>query len=264
MAKRNKRKLVFLIPLVLLSVLTLVVVQNCGSSGGPGGNPFWPDGGSTPWPDGGSTPWPDGGMVMADGGSPGNCSTPADLVGNAGCPGQTCTIIDAQNNLGCGPIGTNAAYADCANQQGCAAKTFCAGPPGGAVSCMPFCDLNTGTGCPGTGICSYRFTTAAGDVGLCALPSSCDLLNNGCPSGQACYLASAAGAVLCTTEGTVQLDASCAYTNDCKSGLICAGNPGACKQLCRTNNDCAAISGTTCQGIGQIPGTANATLGICQ
>ncbi len=195
----------------------------------------------------------------ADCGGGSSCDSPTSLINQVGCvAGEMCTVLDAAGTIGCGPEGTAADYAECGGSIGdCLAGAFC-GADGATGMCMPYCDLTAGT-CPGGGICAYSLTTSAGNVGLCAPPDTCDLVDaTGCDAGEGCYLASPAGDTLCITAGTVANGGACTYTNDCGIGAGCSSN--VCVQWCKGDGDCDT---GTCQNIGQVS-TAHTDTGVCQ
>lgn len=188
----------------------------------------------------------------------GTCDSPEALIDQVGCGlGEMCTIVDQNGNIGCGAEGVVADYGECNGTIGdCTAGAFC-GANGTTGMCMPYCDL-TARVCPGSGVCAYAFTTTAGQVGLCAAPDGCDLVDaTGCDTGEGCYIAGGNGETLCITAGTIAVGAACVFSNDCGIGVGCLGD--VCVELCKVAGDCTT---GTCLNIGQVA-TGHADVGSC-
>ncbi len=96
--------------------------------------------------------------------------------------------------------------------------------------------------------------TDGGMGGMCP-PGDCDLLTNGCPAGQACYMLSAMMGVApvptCQPSGTGMTGMTCATYGDCAEGYICVQNPppatgGKCQHYCCGGSNAGCPTGQTC------------------
>lgn len=93
-----------------------------------------------------------------------------------------------------------------------------------------------------------------GPAGSCPA-GPCDLLTNGCPSGEACYFLSSSATTapepLCQAGGIGMSGAACTTYSDCASGFMCVGaagsTPGTCVKLCCDLNSSAGCpAGASC------------------
>lgn len=109
--------------------------------------------------------------------------------------------------------------------------------------------------------------TDAGPGGAC--PSgACDLLDNGCASGEGCYFlspsAGAAAEPICQPTGTGTSGTSCADYRDCGPGYFClspsGGGAGQCVHYCCDNDDSGCPSGERCAV--QLSGVGGAPTGV--
>lgn len=96
-------------------------------------------------------------------------------------------------------------------------------------------------------------TDAGGGTAMCPM-GECDLLDNGCASGQACYfLAAMAGGTpmpVCQPAGTTAVGGNCMTYADCAAGSFCdaraAGMMGKCRKYCCGESDEGCPMGTSC------------------
>jgi hypothetical protein len=193
----------------------------------------------------------------------GQCETVDDLMSTTSCgSGRACdfTYDGSTNVLGCRAAGSTAAYAACSSCASCGASAKCLSLyVGMSERCLPFCDAQTLTGCPGDGQCSYSISAAGGEIGICIVPDSCDAISGtGCSSGLACYLVDAQGTAFCLTSGTGDQGDECSDPSDCVAGATCFSS-GLCRRLCRSSSVCP--SPATCTNYGFSSGLAD--VGYC-
>jgi hypothetical protein len=83
-----------------------------------------------------------------------------------------------------------------------------------------------------------RAVVSGGDASATSGGSAraCDVFEQDCPQGEACYRA------VCAKAGSGRNGASCAGDEDCASGFLCdrAGSPNACRAICANadQDDC--------------------------
>lgn len=188
------------------------------------------------------------------------CLSGCDPLNDQCGAGEGCTPV-SQTEYACAPSGPNTAGAACGQVAGlCERGTFCLPDGQGAASCVAFCDPTDAMACGGQAACvTLPAPGQNGPVGFCSLDASCDILNDTCPAGEACYPLSLQE-FSCATEGTTPLGASCqGIRNECVPGAICAGASAAsqtCLEVCDLANP-ACPAGAQCAGI------QGATFGVC-
>ncbi len=202
------------------------------------------------------TPPADSGLVSCHKPSPGD---PCGLDPQCDCPSQETCDLDGGEGTVCVVAG-NALVG-----HGCTASASCA--PGLTCSdgvCRPYCTLTSDAGCNAKlaegGTCVSLTGSDAGPLahyGTCSIncqlqdPNGCGAtgdLNGGCISDNA-------GGTDCIGMGLTTIGGACTYINDCKPGLVCAGQ---CLQWCRIGHspsDCG--DGEACQTFGGGPVAAN-------
>ena len=155
-----------------------------------------------------------------------------DPITNFGCAtDQNCTLI-AENTLGCVTAGTAGYGEECSQSLPCR-RGACLTLDGEVYTCRQYC-RQTDNQCPDERPCNVIIRGT--DYRVCGEPvTTCDILQQDCPQGQGCYLASVDGQTRCADSGGIGLDQPCTAGNDCEPGLVCGGpegGQGRCLLVC--------------------------------
>jgi hypothetical protein len=211
--------------------------------------------------------------------------------------GQSCLFEENGAKTACFSGACDLLGQDCGEGQKCDYATDDAGVT--ARACVPAGDAGVGEPCPtldspegcrpglvcvdsgadaGTGVCArycYADSDCAQDArceellrlegttempSLCVTLPRCDLLQQDCAAGSACYIGPTRPG--CYPEGPVAVGGTCRVSSDCVKGAVCAQDgEGAltCRSLCGTSGAPACQSGS-CTAM-EAP--APAGVGVC-
>jgi hypothetical protein len=186
-----------------------------------------------------------------DAGTGGTCSPPAGAAcridPGCGCPdGEKCSYAST-----CVAAGTLESGSLCNAETDCAAGLTCA-----AAVCKPYCNAPgvqcpAPTGGPPLGLCVQIYDTNDQPISqdqYCLL--ACTPSPNSCGTGQTCDIVTVNSVAHgnCVAAGTGIAGAACTASTDCVAGTACFNSSSGqfCAQPCRTNGDCANLTGTTC------------------
>jgi len=188
--------------------------------------------------------------VVVDASIPTNC----DPVSQQGCdPGQKCSVIPGTPaRIGCvSDLGTIALRQSCtvataAVPDQCAPGLVCRGET--TPVCQEFCDDSPSDTCSGAQACVFEFDIDGDffvDYELCG--ASCDVLQQDCIAGHACY--PSLGGEICAEEGggstPVSEGGMCPFANSCEVGTGCfrlgAGADWLCFKICDPSGDDCAL-----------------------
>jgi len=133
-----------------------------------------------------------------------------------------------------------------------------------AIACAPGLQCALGT-CRDTCTTSATLTCEAPDLceafvgvtGACMHP--CSPLTTDCEAHEGCYF-SLLNTYVCMGGGSVAVNGSCTYSNDCAAGLLCIGTAPDyfCRTTCSTDGSITCSTGTCTEVTGFNP------LGYCQ
>lgn len=256
-------------------LLGLLMALGCGDDDGNGngtdaGSPV--DSGR-PGVDGGGPGTDGGGPMPMDGGidagsSMHSCPAGAcDLITNAGCgAGEACKLVVTAEGMppspNCIPAGAAGDGETCSAGGDCQEGLHCQDG-----TCRAYCCSESRTGCPTGQSCLTNLVDQMGNatgVGLCGVPSGCDLLAQDCPMGEGCYPTGDAGDCVRPTGVNAMQGGSCTATNDCAPGFACinatTGGGDTCAAFCnREGGDPACPMGFRCNGVTGFPDI----VGVC-
>jgi hypothetical protein len=183
------------------------------------------------------------------------------LVGNVGCDATHNCSIDGGVDPECVLAGTKQVLEKCNNTTECAPGLSCH-----LNNCLKVCgeteDCQTQDGAIKCGLGYNNEEFGFGAIGGCV--TSCDVLAQNCPAGQACYLGSCMTPTLALAEG-----AECGFGTDCAKGLDClldrdGDSAPDCSKYCSTavvSDQCGV--GFACYPLNEAFPTLPATWGVC-
>ncbi len=176
-----------------------------------------------------------------------------------GCTGMACDLVGDRNM--CRANGTQLHGQPCGVGVDCVAGATCLSDD----RCHQFC-VSGGAACPNSGTCSINVIGSMSQTlaNACADPRPiCDVLQQNCAVGSACYIDSSTAFHCYNTVGALAENSVCTAVNDCVKPLSCVdlGSGFRCHKPCdRTAaagaNGCRA--GQTCSNAG-----LGAFVGIC-